>query len=154
MSLRSSNLEIILILLTKIIAFYIEMTIVKIRVPKLEIYIGIISSFNKWSRWGLVSYPLNISPYEHMEKVIIQQSYRNRFKTSRYRAWRCKAQSGAPRFSTINGKHYGKIKMKLGNLLCLPNRLAKLLSESFQIYKSRANSQLLVVYWRRHVQRA
>ena len=80
MSLRSGNLEIIFILLTEVIAFYIQMTIVKIEFPRLEKSIEIIFSFDKCCR-DLVSDSVNENPHKLLEKVIVWWSCRSRFKT-------------------------------------------------------------------------
>lgn len=74
--LRSGNLEMILALLREVIAFHVQVTIIKIGVPGLERSIGIISSFNKynWSRRALVSDPFNTSPHELLEKIIVWRS--------------------------------------------------------------------------------
>ena len=53
--LRSYKLEIVLALLTEVIIFYMQMTIVQIGVLSFEKSIEIISSFDKWGRRGLVS---------------------------------------------------------------------------------------------------
>lgn len=73
MPLWSGNLEMIFVLLTKVIAFHVQITIEKIEVSRLEKSIGIIFSFDKynWSRRSLVLDSLNISPNELLEKVII-----------------------------------------------------------------------------------
>lgn len=70
MPLRFGNLEMVLVLLTKVIAFSVQMTIVRIKVPGLERSIRIISNFDKYCR-GLVSDLLNINLHKLLKKVIV-----------------------------------------------------------------------------------
>ena len=72
----SDKLEIVLALLTEVIAFYVQVTIVMIGVLGFERSIIIISSFDryKWGCQGLVLDPLDTSPYKLLEKVIVWQS--------------------------------------------------------------------------------
>ena len=89
-TLRSSNLKIVLILLAEVIALYMQMTIVEIGVPGFEKPIKFVSSFTSW---GLVLDPLDTSFYELLEGVIVCWGPRSgsrcmyRAKSGDFRAW-------------------------------------------------------------------
>lgn len=74
--LRFGNLEMVLTLLTEVIVFHVQMTIVKIKVLELKSSIRIILSFDEYCR-DLVSDPFNISPHELLKKVIVWQSWQS-----------------------------------------------------------------------------
>lgn len=69
--LRSRNLEMVFVLLIVVITFYVQMTMVKIGVSRLERFIKIISSFDKWGCRSLISDLFDISLHKLLEKVII-----------------------------------------------------------------------------------
>lgn len=66
----------VFVLLTKVIVFHVQITIVKFGVLKLKKSIEIIFSFDRyrWGHRGLVSDLFNINLYEFLEKVIVGQS--------------------------------------------------------------------------------
>lgn len=74
--LRSGNFKIVLVLLIEIIIFYIQITIIKIGVPRLRRSINIISTFDRYY-WDLVLDPFGTRLYKLLEKVFIWQSWQN-----------------------------------------------------------------------------
>lgn len=64
------------VLLTEVIAFYVQINIVKIEISGFERSIEIISNFDKWSRWGLVLDPINTSPHELLKKSLLSRASR------------------------------------------------------------------------------
>lgn len=63
---ESPNPKIVFTLLAKVIAFYLQMAIVKIKIPRYKKPINIISRFY----WGLVPTLFDTNPYELSNKYI------------------------------------------------------------------------------------
>ena len=77
-----------LVLLSKVVAFYMPIIILKIGVSKLETPIKIILSCDNCGCQELVSDPLNKNLYKLLKKVVVWWSHRveSKLKTERYKA--------------------------------------------------------------------